>query len=88
MVVIAPIKGQEMKNSVGLSVALGGAGAKPVPTGDLTSIVITSVCPTFADKPKIFFFIDPEIANDALPKDPVHIIFLYERERERVNGKL
>jgi hypothetical protein len=72
VVVIAPIEGVEEKSATGLKVALGEDG--PVPIGHLTKNFITSKCATFAEKPKVFIFIDPEIGkNDWNGGSPEHI---------------
>jgi hypothetical protein len=63
VVVIAPIEGTEEKNATGLTVALGGD--TPVPIGHLTSNFVTSRCATFAERPKVFIFIDPQVATDS-----------------------
>jgi hypothetical protein len=63
VVVIAPIEGMEERNSTGLTVALGGD--TPVPIGHLTNDFITSNCATFAEKPKVYIFIDPEVTTNS-----------------------
>jgi hypothetical protein len=64
VVVIAPIEGTEERNSTGLTVALG-AGIR-VPIGYLTNNFITSYFATFAGKPKVFIFIDPEVTTNSV----------------------
>jgi len=64
VVVIAPIEGTEERNSTGLTVALG-RGIR-VPIGHLTNNFITSNCATFAEKPKVFIFIDPGVATNSM----------------------
>jgi hypothetical protein len=66
VVMIAPIEGMEERSSTGLTVALGGD--TPVPIGHLTNHFITSNCTTFAEKPKIFIFIDPGVATNSMDK--------------------
>jgi hypothetical protein len=66
VVVIAPIQGTEKKDATGLTVALGGD--TPVPIGHLTNNFVTSNCTTFADKPKVFIFIDPGVTTNSMDK--------------------
>jgi hypothetical protein len=66
VVVIAPIEGVEERNSTGLTVSLGGD--TPVPIGHLTNNFITSNCATFAEKPKVFIFIDPGVATNSMDR--------------------
>jgi hypothetical protein len=63
VVVIAQIEGFEKKSSSGLTVALGGGIS--VPIGHLTNNLITSNCATFAEKPKVFIFIDPDFVTNS-----------------------
>jgi hypothetical protein len=76
VVVIAPIEGVDEKSATGLTVALGGDA--PVPIGHLTNNCITSQCATFAEKPKVFIFIDPEVTTNSMDKGvPVSTFLLY-----------
>jgi hypothetical protein len=67
VVVIAPIEGLEEKSATGLTVALGGGIC--VPIGNLTKNFVTSQCPTFAEKPKVFIFIDPEVKSNFMSRN-------------------
>jgi hypothetical protein len=62
VVMIAPIEGVEEKSSTGLTVTL--VGGIRVPIGYLTKNFITSKCASFAEKPKVFYFIDPGVATN------------------------
>jgi len=75
VVVIAPLKGLEKKSATGLTVALGGA--EPVPIGHLTNNFSTLKCVTFAEKPKVFIFIDPEVETNSMDgQGPVRNFFI------------
>jgi hypothetical protein len=77
VVVIAPIEGDEEKSDTGLKVALGEDG--PVLIGHLTNNFITSKCVTFAEKPKVFIFIDSEVATNSMVKGvPVRTHFYFD----------
>jgi hypothetical protein len=66
VVVIGTIQRFEERSSTGLTVSLGGD--TPVPIGHLTNNFITSNCSTFAEKPKVFIFIDPEVTTNYMGK--------------------
>jgi hypothetical protein len=81
VVVIAPLKGLEKKSATGLTVALGGA--KTVPIGHLTNHFATKKCATFAEKPKVFIFIDPEVETNSMDGHvPVRTCLLSHLERK------
>lgn len=71
VVVIATIGEVDEESGTGLTVLLS-EGSSQVPIGHLTKYFITSQCAAFANKPKIFIFIDPEVASCAFAS-PVHL---------------
>jgi len=72
VIIIATIDGFDDSGS-GLTVHLGGE--RPVPIGQLTGKFVTSQCTAFAERPKIFIFIDPGTEKNSV-QYTVKIVFL------------
>jgi hypothetical protein len=72
VVVIGTIEGMQERNSTGLTVALGGGIS--VPIGHLTNNFITTQCATFAEKPKVFIFIDPDVVTNSTSSTDTSIL--------------